>query len=225
MGLLSEHRRVLAVDLPGHGGSAEISTDLEGIADAVLDLAGSERFDLLGYSLGGRAALTLALRRPDRLRSLVLIGATAGIADEAERLARRRADEALADEIEEEGDVASFLDRWLAQDLFSDLDAEQAQLAERLVNSPAGLASSLRSAGTGTQVPSWDRLGEIDRPALVIAGALDERYCAIGAEMAAGMPQARFELVPGARHACHLSAPREAAEIVEAFLAGLDHPT
>ena len=51
----------------------------------------------LGYSMGGRYALHVALRHPELVRRLVLVSATGGIDDPAERAARREGDEALAD--------------------------------------------------------------------------------------------------------------------------------
>ena len=70
-------------DLVGHGAGPH-STDpadytVDAMADAVLALAG-DRCDLVGYSMGGRVALTAACRHPERVRSLTLIGASAGLA-------------------------------------------------------------------------------------------------------------------------------------------------
>ena len=92
----------------------------------------------------------------------MLLGATGGIDDEGERTARRAADDALAASIEADG-VAAFVDRWLAQPLFAGVPDDPADRADRRANTAAGLASSLRLAGTGTQVPVWDRLPELTR--------------------------------------------------------------
>ena len=85
-------RRVVAPDLPGHGGSAAYAgADLSGTA-ALLGAAGG-RADYVGYSLGGRALLHLALDRPELVHSLVLVGARPGLPSEPERAARAAADD------------------------------------------------------------------------------------------------------------------------------------
>jgi len=80
-----------------------------------------------GYSMGGRLCLRLALDRPDLVRGLATISTSPGIADDAERVARREADEQLARDIER-GGVDAFLERWLRQPLFATLPRDAAGL-------------------------------------------------------------------------------------------------
>jgi 2-succinyl-6-hydroxy-2,4-cyclohexadiene-1-carboxylate synthase len=173
----------------------------------------------VGYSLGGRLCLRLALDRPDLVRALVLIGASPGIADPAGRAERRAADEELAGRIERDG-VAAFLDRWLAGPLFATLPAEAAGRDDRLANRPEGLAYALRRLGTGAQAPLWDRLPGLRPPTLLVAGALDAKFAATAGQMAAAAPAARVALVPGTGHAVHLERPAELAALMAAFLDG-----
>ena len=112
----------------------------------------------VGYSMGGRLCLHLALARPETVERLVLVSATAGIEDDDERATRRAADDALATSLERDG-VDAFLDGWLAQPMFATL--ADPGLDDRRRNVAAGLASSLRLAGTGTQQPLWDRLASL----------------------------------------------------------------
>src|SRR5947209_13388620 len=96
---LEERYRALAPDIRGHGSRASAEpVTLDAVIEDVAALA-ADPFTLCGYSMGGRIALQVALARAERVRRLVLIGASAGIADAAEREARRTADEALAAEI------------------------------------------------------------------------------------------------------------------------------
>jgi 2-succinyl-6-hydroxy-2,4-cyclohexadiene-1-carboxylate synthase len=214
---LTERFEVVRVDLPGHGGSGSVSVGFEEAAGLVGEAGGVGAY--VGYSLGGRLCLRLALDRPDLVRALVLIGGSPGIADPAGRAERREADEALARRIERDG-VAAFLDAWLAGPLFATLPAEAAGWEERLANTPAGLASALRRLGSGTQEPLWDRLGQLRAPALLVAGELDPKFAGIAREMAAAIgPTARVAVVPGAGHAVHLERPDETAALVEEFLA------
>ncbi len=207
--LLGAHRPVLAVDLPGHGGSDAIRRDLPGTADLVAALLEDlpTPAAVVGYSMGGRVALHLTLRRPELLDRLVLVSTTAGIDDEEERARRRADDESLADHIEQVG-VDAFLDEWLAQPLFAGLDEASAGRAARRENSAAGLASSLRLCGTGTQTPLWGDLPGIEVPTLVVVGELDARFRVLGERLVRGIgANATLALVQGAGH----NAPLERA--------------
>jgi 2-succinyl-6-hydroxy-2,4-cyclohexadiene-1-carboxylate synthase len=227
--LLAGRRRLVQVDLPGHADSGAARADLPEGGDLLIDSAlaalaaldepgADTRVDLLGYSLGARMALHAALARPERLRSLVLIGATGGIDDPGSRDARRTRDEQMADELESSGDVAAFLRRWTGAPMFAGLRPDAADLGERARNTPAGLASSLRLAGTGTQQPLWDRLGGLSVPTLVLAGADDPRFVEHGRRLARTLPSAVLTLVAGAGHAAHLHRPGPAARIVTGWL-------
>jgi len=217
--LLGVGRSLLGVDLPGHGGSAAVVADVPGSADLLVEaVPTAEPFDLLGYSLGARVALHAALAHPERIRRLVLIGATAGIEDPEAREARVARDEALAMELESSGDLEGFLRRWLAAPMFAAI--ARPDLAERLRNTPAGLASSLRSAGTATSEPVWDRLEQMSIPMLALAGATDARFSAAALRITASVPNGVCSLVSGAGHAAHLAQSELSAAIVGAFLEG-----
>ena len=207
---------VVPVDLPGHGGSGAVRVGFAEAAGLVGKAGGPAAY--LGYSLGGRLCLRLALDRPDLVEGLVLVGASPGIADPQARAGRRAADEALAGRVEREG-VAAFLDRWLAGPLFATLPAEAAGRAERLANTAEGLAYALRRLGTGAQEPLWDRLGGLRPPTLLVAGDRDAKFAAVAGQMAAAIgPRARVALVEGAGHAVPLERPAELAALVEELL-------
>ena len=227
---LAADARVLRLELVGHGESDApaapapyaMAACAEQIVAAARVLAGA-RPHLLGYSMGGRAALAAALAAPDAFASLILVGATAGIADPAARAERIASDERLARSIEGHG-LERFVDAWMAQPLF----ASQARLgpealararAERLAQRPHGLANSLRGMGAGAQPPLHDRLGELDLSVLLVVGEEDAKFRAIAAELARSIPRAQVAVVPGAGHAAHLEAPDRFAAIVRAFLA------
>src|SRR5829696_2698723 len=214
---LEDRWEVVRVDLPGKGGWRGVGGGL-GEGGGLAGAAGGVGA-YMGYSLGGRVCLRLALDRPDLVRALVLVGASPGIADAGERAARRAADELLAGELERDG-VAAFLDRWLAGPLFATLPAEAAGRAERLANTAEGLASALRRLGTGAQEQLWDRLGGLRPPVLLVAGELDPKFTDLARRMAAAIgPAARVAIVPGAGHAVHLERPAATAALIEEFLA------
>ena len=219
----------VAVDLLGHGDSdAPATPSRYGMERCVEDLTSLldhleiERAAVLGYSMGGRVALQFALRAPDRLWALVLESASPGIEDAAEREGRVRSDGALADEIERSG-VTAFIDRWQALPLFASQGRLSAAVREelrrqRLRNSIAGLANSLRGAGAGQEAPVLGRLGEIRVPTLLIAGALDQKYVALARKMNDALPCARTQIVPEAGHATHLEQPEAFDRAVGEFL-------
>jgi 2-succinyl-6-hydroxy-2,4-cyclohexadiene-1-carboxylate synthase len=209
--------RALAPDLPGHGLAADRRpASFAACAAYVRALAGG-RFTLVGYSMGGRIALHTALALRGDVERLVLIGASPGIADPAERDARRRADDALADRIEAIG-VEAFAAEWGRQELFAGQDGRVAAAAhaDRLRNTPAGLAAALRGLGTGVMEPLWDRLGELAIPVTLIVGERDAKFRAIAERMAGAIPRSALEVVPGAGHAVQLERPETVAAVLSA---------
>jgi len=230
---LASSRRVVAVDLPGHGGtaaSADPSAESLSVTAALivqtLDSIDVRRFSLLGYSLGGRIALGLALDHPRRVERLLLESASAGLQDPSEREARRRHDETLAGRLERDG-IEAFLRDWETLPLFAtharlEAPVREALRRRRLACSPAGLAASLRAVGTGTQPWLGDRLGELTIPVCVVVGALDEKFRATGTWMAARLADSRLEIVPESGHTPHLERPESYRAIVERFFGAVD---
>jgi 2-succinyl-6-hydroxy-2,4-cyclohexadiene-1-carboxylate synthase len=212
---------IAALDAPGHGGLSEVRVDLPTGAAILGEQGGSATY--VGYSMGGRLCLHLALESPQLVDRLVLIGTTPGIEDEPGRRARRVADDELADEIERIG-IAAFVDRWLSQPLFAGLDRSDADVQARLTNTAAGLASSLRLAGTGTQTPLWSRLCELTMPVLVVAGERDEKFTEIGRRMADLIADATFTLIEGAGHAVHLERPAQTCAAIVTWLRASRQP-
>jgi 2-succinyl-6-hydroxy-2,4-cyclohexadiene-1-carboxylate synthase len=218
---LEQHHQVVVPDLPGHGTSPPAAGDLSTAADQVAESCGKGTY--VGYSLGGRVCLHLALRRPILVERLVLVGATAGLEDVDERSARATADEAIVQRITEGGDQAlpAFIDEWLAGPLFEDLTDRQANRAARLVNTADGLAGALSHFGLGTQLPLWEQARAIRMPVLIVAGENDSKFVALGERLAAAIgTNALFLLVPGAGHAVPFEQPEAFASLVRSFVAG-----
>lgn len=221
--------RVIRLELVGHGGSdAPDALESYSMAACVRHVLGAadalalERPHLLGYSMGGRAALVAAAARPQRFASLVLVGATAGISDPTLRSERVAADRALAQRILQEG-LEPFVDAWMALPLF----ASQARLGEaalararrqRLRNRAHGLANSLIGMGAGAQPPLFDTLCDVTLPTLLVVGDEDEKFKAIAKQLATRLPNASISVLAEAGHAAHLEAPAEFARVVGRFL-------
>jgi len=214
-----ETYRPLASDIRGHGAAAaRRPVDFASCVADVVRLAG-QRFALAGYSQGGRLALHVALAHRERVSRLVLVSATAGIEDDAERARRRAADEELADWMEADGRLMSEVaDRWAAQPLFArqPVAVAEAARADRLSNEPRHVAAALRGIGTGAMAPLWQRLDELgELPVTVLAGELDPKFVALGERLARALPGAELRIVPGAGHALALEAPAAVAAAID----------
>lgn len=214
---LATDHEVLRFDAPGHGRSARAEPGLSEGARLMAERGGPATY--LGYSMGGRYLLHCALECPDVVRGLVLVSTTAGIDDPAARATRRRLDEAMAERLEAQG-LDAFLDAWLAQPLFSGLVETTQFRPARAENTVAGLAASLRRAGTGTQQALWDRLADLAMPVLVMAGADDARFRTEAQRMVAVIgTNATMAVIAGAGHAAHLEQPREFVHTLRPWLA------
>ncbi len=212
--------RPLALDLPGHGEAADVESPvtLDGCVEHVLARC-PERFALAGYSLGGRIALRVALAAPARVASLVLVSTTAGISDAADRAARRRADERLADELERVP-YEDFIERWRTQPLFAEDPPKVAALArdDHRRNRPGALAAALRGLGTGEMQPLWDRLGALTMPVTVVVGDRDQKFRALGERLAGLITGSRLVVVAGG-HVLALENPAALARVFDETVA------
>lgn len=227
----AQHFKVITIDMLGHGETdsptdpmryalKHIRRDLTTIIEDLCD----QPAHLLGYSMGGRIALILALYHSKLFRSVILESATPGIALEEDRIDRKESDEDLAERIEQLG-IEAFVEEWEALPLWDTqrhLPAEtlQRQREIRLANNPIGLANSLRGYGTGVQASEWDNLYTLDMPVLLLTGALDEKFTHIAQQMCSQIPYAHHVAVPRVGHNVHLENPRAFANHVLEFLRG-----
>ncbi len=222
---LRRARTTITVDLLGHGDSESPADPARhAIERQAADLAGILRrlglapADVVGYSLGARIALRMAVAEPDVVARLFLESPSAGIADQANRSARLAADEQLAQLLDRDG-IEAFVDRWEKLPVFVAERAmpavERARLqAARLDNQPTGLAASLRGAGQGAMEPLHDRLAGVTAPTLVVAGALDEAGSDRARAIVSGIPGARMAILEGIGHAPHREAPDRFATLL-----------
>ncbi|WP_107923311.1 2-succinyl-6-hydroxy-2,4-cyclohexadiene-1-carboxylate synthase [Lysinibacillus parviboronicapiens] len=217
--------RIVAIDLIGHGQTAvpehfsrfsmqEQLSDLE----EVFHQLQLEKFTLLGYSMGGRIALSYAISYPTRVEKLILESASPGLRTSEERMERCERDHALAEKIAANG-VESFVNAWEKIALFDSqkrlpTSIRQAIRKERLTQSEHGLVGSLQGIGTGKQPSNWSYLTQMDLSVVLITGALDGKFCRIAIEMKALLKNAHHVTVNDAGHAIHVENPAEFATIV-----------
>lgn len=221
---LGADRRVVAVDMRNHGASPR---GRAGYEDMAADLAAviadvGVQMDVLGHSMGGKAAMALALTRPELVRRLV-VGDIAPVAyghsqmplveamralDLSAVASRREADRALAERVAEPA-VRAFLLQSL------ELRAE---------GGPRWAFDLDRLAGGMEAILGFPDLGgRFDGPALFLAGA-DSEYVRPDheARIHALFPAARIERLPGAGHWLHAEAPEAFEAAVRGFLDGVE---
>jgi 2-succinyl-6-hydroxy-2,4-cyclohexadiene-1-carboxylate synthase len=214
---LGERYRALAPDIRGHASATTAEpVTLDAVIDDVAALTPGP-FTLVGYSQGGRVALHIALALPHRVTRLVLIGASPGLADDAEREQRRLADERLAEQIECLA-IDDFARQWAQTPILADLPSDIAAVShqDRLQSTPQGLASALRGLGTGVLPSLWRRLPELHMPVTLLAGDRDAKFTRLAQEMARCIPHASVTVVQDSGHAVHLERPDA---VVDALLA------
>ena len=215
-------------DLRGHGETQiwkSSSCSMDACTEDMVKLWDAlevEKSHLVGYSMGGRLALHIAAHRPERVLSVLTIGAHAGL-DEDARKGRRQGDEALASRIERDG-LEAFVDYWGSLPLFAGLERRGPNYvaevrAERMRNHVAGLACSLRGMGAGSMQPLWDGLADVTFPSTFVAGQLDHGYVASARRLAATVPNGRVEIVPRAGHAVHQERPEAFSRVLGFHLA------
>lgn len=210
--------QVIAVDIVGHGQTKSPNDvdyyTMEHEAAALiecLNVINVKKANILGYSMGGRLALYMKVKYPDRVGQLLLESSSPGLLLEKERHDRQISDNDLADQIVSKG-VTAFINQWEKLPLFAtqkSLPIETKRLIrkERLSQTSEGLANSLRGMGTGIQPSLWDALkGTVDS-ADIIVGNLDHKFVEIGKLMIREIPQAKLNVITHAGHAIHVEQP------------------
>jgi pimeloyl-ACP methyl ester carboxylesterase len=224
----------LALDQRGHGGSTntrdpagyqldQLARDLEGFLAAL----GVERCDLLGHSMGGMVVLRLALARPERVASLVLMDTAArGVGYRAKelfeaggRLARSQGMARLAQALRA-GAAAdpSRAPASLRMECELGADAYWGAIAAKLeAMDPEAFACLGPQIGEQEGVVA--RLGEIRVPTLVVVGEQDRPFLAASRELADGIPGARLAVIADAAHSPQVENRAAWLEAVSGHLA------
>ena len=217
------------LDLIGHGESQSPADQkfysAESIIDQIDDVINkltNEKVILVGYSMGGRAALCYADRHQEKLKALILESSTPGISSESVRTERIASDEKLEKFILD-NPIGKFVDYWINIDLFSSqkkLPQDKLKLVHRnkLKNNPVGLANSLKEFSTGKMPPLFEKLKDVRTKTLLISGELDEKFTAINSNLAKLFPSSEHKIIIGAGHNTHLEKPDEFIKVVNNFL-------
>lgn len=223
--LISDYQ-VLTIDLPGHGETKVAkSKTMKAFSEdfkALLDYLQLNKIHLLGYSMGGRTALSFANYYPEMISSLILESASPGIAEENARLKRQKADKLLAEKILEEG-IESFVNDWEALPLFETQknlpqDIQDEIRSERLNQTKEGLSMSLVSMGTGTQKSWWESLSKASYPVTLIVGEADLKFIKTNKEMNELYKDAKLYTIKEAGHCIHLERETEFMKVIQTHM-------
>lgn len=219
---LSSRARVIAADMPGHGGSDPLPPgarlpDYVDWAARVVAALGQGPVSLAGHSMGAMVAAGLAVDRPELVTRVALLNAVHRRGAEARAAVLARAEEIARGT----GSVDGPLSRWFGPE---DV-ALRAQVGGWLsAVDPAGYAAAYRAFAEGDAVYA-DRLGAIRCPALVLTGDGDANSTPeMTRAMAAAMAQGQAVVIPGHRHMVNLTAPAAVDAALLAWLTGVEAP-
>ncbi|XP_062111267.1 protein PHYLLO, chloroplastic isoform X2 [Humulus lupulus] len=201
MKAVSRGARCISIDLPGHGGTQiqyhgdkntilRTRLSIEVVADvvhSVIHHITPEKVTVVGYSMGARIALYMALRFTDKVNGAVVISGSPGMKNEAARKIRRAIDDSRAQSLVSYG-LDIFLETWYAGQLWNRL--REHPKFNQIVGSRRNhhkdvrcLAKVLSNSSIGRQLPLWDDLNRSKTPLLIIVGEKDEKFKRIGQDM------------------------------------------
>ncbi|KDP31426.1 hypothetical protein JCGZ_11802 [Jatropha curcas] len=250
MKAISGSARCISIDLPGHGGSniqncggteakQEVTLSVEIIADVLYKLIQEitpRKVTLVGYSMGGRIALHMALRHQDKINGAVIISGSPGIEDGMARKIRWVKDVSRSRLLIDYG-LQTFLDAWYAGELWDSLRSHprfKEIVSSRLLHDDIHyLAKALSDLSIGRQMPLWEELKQSDIPLLLIVGERDGKFKAIARKICNEIGQYRkcsndtgnnilgTVEVPNCGHAVHLEDPLHVIRSIRQFLTRL----
>lgn len=219
----------LSLDIIGHGKTdAPIKSSryqMEQITRDIQQLLVAKEITevtLIGYSMGGRVAISFASRYPAFVDAMVLINSSPGLANDDARAERRAADEKLAIWLKKVG-IKQFVDYWENLPLFASQKSlpKEKQLATRktrLAQREIGLANSLIGMGTGAQTSYWKSLSGFQFPVLLITSEFDSKFKKIATQMLEQLPNAKIIEIKDAGHAAYLEQPKLIQETINHWL-------
>ncbi len=213
---LAPRYRALVPDLPGHGQAEHRTPSFDACAAYVRALAPARTFALAGYSMGGRIALHSAFTLgPSIVTRLVLVGASPGIADPAERAARRapttRSPTASRRSTSRPSRANGARSRCSR---ISRRAWPRARTPTGCATRPPGSPRRCAAWAPGVMEPLWDRLPALAIPVTLIVGERDEKFRALAAAMLERLPNATLAVIPGAGHAAQLEDPAAVAAAI-----------
>ncbi|OEL19228.1 Protein PHYLLO, chloroplastic [Dichanthelium oligosanthes] len=248
MKALSPIARVIAVDLPGHGesqmlqhhveNSEQFPVTVQSVADLLLKLIcqiTDGEVVVVGYSMGARIALHMALNQVHQIRGAVIISGSPGLRDEESRRRRIAIDKSRAKFLMSCG-LECFLETWYSAKIWASLrEHPKFNSLVRTRSKPKNikaLAKVLADSSVGRQKSLWEDLKHLKRPILIVAGENDRKFKDISQEMCREIMQhaecgsdgrdgselCDMIIIPDSGHAVHVENPLPLVRAVRKFL-------
>ena len=224
---MSDDFYCLAVDLPGHGETVThgalddyTMTSVAVTIYAFLNQLNVRNISLVGYSMGGRLALYLAVSYPAKWRRVVLESVSPGLHTEKERQQRLQKDIKLAKKMESTN-FDQFLREWYQQPLFQSILKHKdfhKLLIRRLENQPEKVALALQGMSLGNQPSFWAPARNLDIPLLLIAGEYDRKFRNILGEFDQYCAHSQYLVIKQAGHNTHFEQPLAFYRQIDKFL-------
>ncbi|KAK4779911.1 hypothetical protein SAY87_016017 [Trapa incisa] len=234
---ISGSARCISIDLPGHGESRVKSSNgkawgqrlsIEVVASIVLktmEQISSEKVTLVGYSMGARITLFMALKYADKVKGATIISGCPGLRTSAARKRRRAQDDSKARILASYG-LEFFLKSWYEGGLWKSLRSHphfHQVVSSRLQYGDAhSLSRVLSDMSTGRQASLWEDLKHCKVPIALIVGKSDEKFKEIAGRMSSEFPKDSCQIfeIPKSGHAVHLENPLAVARAIRKFSTG-----
>uniref|UniRef100_A0A0E0CMH8 Mandelate racemase/muconate lactonizing enzyme C-terminal domain-containing protein n=1 Tax=Oryza meridionalis TaxID=40149 RepID=A0A0E0CMH8_9ORYZ len=243
MKALSPSARVIAVDLPGHGeseilqhdveNSNQISFSVQSVADLLLKLIRNitdGEVVVVGYSMGARIALHMALNQNHKISGAVIISGSPGLRDEAGKRRRSAIDRSRAHFLSSCG-LENFLETWYSAKMWASLREHpkfDSLVRTRMKhNNIKALSKVLADSSIGTQKSLWEDLKHLKSPLLIVAGEKDPKFKEISQQMCREIRKHKDResdglcemiIIPDSGHAVHVENPLPLVRAIRKFL-------
>lgn len=225
------------IDLIGHGKSSAPKNIKEYNEEAqvdqikfILDALNIKKVIIIGYSMGGRLALSFAAKYQKLIEGLILESTSFGLKSKSERKNRIKNDKKLADKISNES-LQDFFDYWYSLPLFSSLyklnkkDLIKLKSERAKTNNKLGLQNSLLGFGTGTMNYHLDEFSKFKKKILLITGELDKKFSRLNILAHKKLPNSELKIVKNCGHNVHYENPEEFYKLINTFLLNMQEQT
>lgn len=218
------------IDLIGHGNSSaprkiekyNSDNQIELIRKLLIAL-NLKKVILVGYSMGGRLALSFTAKYPSKVNSLVLISTAFGFENKSEREERIKSDKVLSKQVKN-STIEEFIKYWINIPLFKSYKKLSKNKIETLAkdkikrNRKVGMQNSLLGFSTGLMKNYFPKLGKIKTKTLLVCGELDKKFIGINKKAVKLLPNAKLKIVRDTGHNLPFQKPKEFLKLLELFL-------
>jgi len=223
----------ILIDLIGHGKS-DSPLDLEyysfesqiDILHKIIQHLRLENLIIVGYSMGGRMALSYAVKNSENIRALVLESTSFGLATDKNRKDRVKADFILSDYIDKSS-IEDFIEYWINLPMFatlSNIPTERLNLLkQRKINSinKIGLKNSLKGFSTGKMTNYFPQLNRLNSQVLLVTGSLDLKFTQNSVEANKLLQNSSHQIVNDCGHNVHFEKPEEFLKLLNDFFSNI----